>query len=212
MKTHSFLLFFLLLHTLELAPILEHRAEFPQFLDQGQSVGLLGRVISSSQGIYLYTGQHGHRKTRTHTHTANIDALSGIRTHDPGFRASEDSWCLRSLDYRDRHEDVWGSGNIVPTFLNDAINGGEWSASRPRQLYPRGKSPRYQFDSRLSGPQNRSGRCGIEKNFLALPKSNPGRPAGSVSLYRLRYPGSLIYYIQAYIFICLFAYLLFIRG
>jgi hypothetical protein len=26
---------------------LEHRAEFSQFLDQGQSVGLLGRVITS---------------------------------------------------------------------------------------------------------------------------------------------------------------------
>jgi hypothetical protein len=35
--------------------LLEHRAEFPQFLDQGQSVGLHGRVISSSQGLYLYT-------------------------------------------------------------------------------------------------------------------------------------------------------------
>jgi hypothetical protein len=42
-------------HTWGLAPALEHRAEFPQFLDQGQSVGLLGRVISSSQGLYLYT-------------------------------------------------------------------------------------------------------------------------------------------------------------
>jgi hypothetical protein len=38
-----------------LLPVLEHRAEFPQFLDQGQTVGLLGRVISSSQGLYLYT-------------------------------------------------------------------------------------------------------------------------------------------------------------
>jgi hypothetical protein len=38
-------------HTWELAPALEHRAEFPQFLDQGQLVGLLGRVISSSQGL-----------------------------------------------------------------------------------------------------------------------------------------------------------------
>jgi hypothetical protein len=30
-----------------LLPLLELRAEFPQFLDQGQSVGLLGRVIST---------------------------------------------------------------------------------------------------------------------------------------------------------------------
>jgi hypothetical protein len=40
-------------------------------------VGLLGRVISPSQGIYLY-GTTQHRKTRTNIHT-----LSGIRTHDP---------------------------------------------------------------------------------------------------------------------------------
>jgi hypothetical protein len=40
-------------------------------------VGLLGRVISPSQGLYLHRTTH-HRKTRT-----NIHALSGIRTHDP---------------------------------------------------------------------------------------------------------------------------------
>jgi hypothetical protein len=44
-------------HTWEFAPALEHRAEFPQFLNQEQSVGLLGRVISSSQGLYLYTNR-----------------------------------------------------------------------------------------------------------------------------------------------------------
>jgi hypothetical protein len=58
-------------------------------------VGLLGRVVSSSQGLYLNTGQH--------IHIPNIHALCGIRTHDPGFRASEDSTCLRPLSYRDRH-------------------------------------------------------------------------------------------------------------
>jgi hypothetical protein len=40
-------------------------------------VGLLGRVISPLQGLYLHRTTH-HRKTRT-----NIHALSGIRTHDP---------------------------------------------------------------------------------------------------------------------------------
>jgi hypothetical protein len=79
---------------------LEHRAEFPQFLNQGQSVGLLGRVISSSQGLYLFTNTE--KNTHTHTQTLNIHALSGIRTHDPGFRASEDSARLRPLSYRDR--------------------------------------------------------------------------------------------------------------
>jgi hypothetical protein len=49
-------------HRWELAPVSEHRAEFPQFLNLGQSVGLLGRVIASSQGLYLYTN------TKKHTH------------------------------------------------------------------------------------------------------------------------------------------------
>jgi hypothetical protein len=40
-------------------------------------VGLLGRVISPSQGLYLHRTTQ-HRKTRI-----NIHALSGIRTHDP---------------------------------------------------------------------------------------------------------------------------------
>jgi hypothetical protein len=49
-----------------LLPLLEHRAEFPQFLNQGQPVGLLGRVISSSQGLYLYTSTEKH--THIHKH------------------------------------------------------------------------------------------------------------------------------------------------
>jgi hypothetical protein len=62
-----------------------------------QTVGLLGRVISSSQGFYLNTGQHKH------IHTPNIHTLCWIRTHDPSLRASEDSSCLRPLGYCDRH-------------------------------------------------------------------------------------------------------------
>jgi hypothetical protein len=44
---------------------------------------------------------HKHRKTHTHTQTLNIHALSGIRNHGPGFRASEDSARPRPLGYRD---------------------------------------------------------------------------------------------------------------
>jgi hypothetical protein len=51
--------------TWELALILEHRADYSVSWFS-QAVGLLGRVISSSQGLYLNTGQHKHRKTRTH--------------------------------------------------------------------------------------------------------------------------------------------------
>jgi hypothetical protein len=46
-----------------------------------------------------------HRTTQTqnkHIHRPNIHALCGIRTHDPTFRTSEDSSCLRPLGYCDR--------------------------------------------------------------------------------------------------------------
>jgi hypothetical protein len=42
-----------------------------------QMVGLHGRVISPSQGLYLHRTTQ-HRKRRTNIHT-----LSGIRTYDP---------------------------------------------------------------------------------------------------------------------------------
>jgi hypothetical protein len=61
-------------------------------------VGLPGRVISPSQGRYLNTGQHKNNK---HTHT-DIHILSVIRTHDPSFRAGEDSSCLRPRGHCDR--------------------------------------------------------------------------------------------------------------
>jgi hypothetical protein len=74
---------------------------FGFLLNHRQSVGLLGQVISSSQGLYLYT----NTEQRTYP---NTDALNGIRTHDRGFRASEDSTCLRPLGYRDRHRHFLG--------------------------------------------------------------------------------------------------------
>jgi hypothetical protein len=42
---------------------------------------------------------------------------------------------------------------------------------RPRQLYPRGKSPRYPLD-RFGGPQRQSGRRGEEKNSWPYQDSN----------------------------------------
>jgi hypothetical protein len=116
--------FFLVAPTLgSLLPLLEHRAELSQFLDQGQSVGLLGRVISSSQGLLPV---HKHRKTHTHTQTLNIHALSGIRPHGPGFRASEraseDSARLTPVGYRDRLiNSYFRKINIICTSINPLL-------------------------------------------------------------------------------------------
>jgi hypothetical protein len=41
---------------------------------------------------------------------------------------------------------------------------------------PQGKSPCYQLDMRLGGPQSRSGRGGEKNNPQPLPDSKPGSP------------------------------------
>jgi hypothetical protein len=78
-----------------------------QFLDLlTQSVGLLGRGISPSQGRYLHTEQ---------TYT-DINASSGIRTHDPGFRAGEDGSCLGPRGHCDRHYCIPTTSNVTKEF------------------------------------------------------------------------------------------------
>jgi hypothetical protein len=72
-----------------------------------QTVGLLGRVISPSQGRYLHTGQLKHI---INAHT-DIHALTGIRSYDPSVRASEDSACLRRRGNCDRHTPKWCADN-----------------------------------------------------------------------------------------------------
>jgi hypothetical protein len=48
-----------------------------------------------------------------HTQILHIHAQSGIRTNEPGFRASEDSACLRPLGYRDRQYDQLDHRNSI---------------------------------------------------------------------------------------------------
>jgi hypothetical protein len=90
----SFLLMTLPAHSGS-SPLIQFRNNF------SQTVGLLGRVSNPSQGRYLNTGQQKHRKN---AHTPNIRALSGIRTHDPSVRASEDSSCFSPRGYCDRSQ------------------------------------------------------------------------------------------------------------
>jgi hypothetical protein len=71
-----------------------------------------------------------------------------------------------------------GSGGIAPLTL--ALDGGEWSASRPGHFTPGGKNPRYPLDRRLGGPQNRSRRGGVERDLSPCRESNPDRPAYSL--------------------------------
>jgi hypothetical protein len=70
-----------------LRPLFQFRNHF------SQTIRLLGRVISPSQGRDLNTGQHKDR-INAYTHQ-NIRALAGIRNYDPRVLADEDSSCFR---------------------------------------------------------------------------------------------------------------------
>jgi hypothetical protein len=55
---------------------------------------------------------------------------------------------------------MWWEEYSSDSFLTSALDGGEWSASRPGRANPRGKDRRYPMYRRLGGPQSRSGRRG----------------------------------------------------
>jgi hypothetical protein len=59
-----------------------------------QMVGLLGRVISSSQGLYLNTGQHKHR-INTYTHQTSMPFVG----FEPTIPASELEKTVHALDH-----------------------------------------------------------------------------------------------------------------
>jgi hypothetical protein len=54
--------------------------------------------------------------------------LSSVITEGKGKKVKL-SLCLSSRALC--HEDIWGSGGRAPNFLTTALDGGEWSASRP---------------------------------------------------------------------------------
>jgi hypothetical protein len=84
-------------HTWELAPASEHRAELPQFLNLGQSVGLLDRWSASCKAsTCTQTQKNAHTYTNTEYPCPEWD--SNRRSRFP----SEDSARLRPLGYRDR--------------------------------------------------------------------------------------------------------------
>jgi hypothetical protein len=70
---------------------------------------------------------------------------------------------LYFIKYALYHEDVWGSGDVAPSFLTSALDGCEWPVSRLRRFTPL----RYPLDKKLFGSQNRSERYG-EKKTLSM--------------------------------------------
>jgi hypothetical protein len=111
---HSFIHSFI--HQWLYSPLLGSGLFFSPVIFFTQTVGLLGRAISPSQGRYLHTGQQKHR---INAHT-DIHALSGIRAHDSSVRAGEDSSCFRRRGHRGRLSGPYNSF-IVWTYNENII-------------------------------------------------------------------------------------------
>jgi hypothetical protein len=79
-----------------------------------QSVGLLGRVISSLQGLYLNTGQHKHR-INTYTHQTSIPCVG----FEPTNPASERAKTVHALD---RSATVTG-GRVITAWIGKDVEG-----------------------------------------------------------------------------------------
>jgi hypothetical protein len=80
-----------------------------------------------------------------------------------------------------------GSGNIALPFLTSALDGGEWSASRPGRFTPGEIVPGTHWIGGWAGPG--AGLDAMEKRKISyhFGESNRGRSTLSLSLYRLSY-------------------------
>jgi hypothetical protein len=69
-----------------------------------------------------------------------------------------------------RHGSAWGERRYSSySYLTSALDGGEWSASRPGpHKTPLGKNQWYPLDRRLGGPQGQSGCRDLKENPLPL--------------------------------------------
>jgi hypothetical protein len=86
-----------------------------QFLDHFTDGRLLGRVISSSQGFYLNTGQHKHR-INAYTHQTSMPYMG----FEPTTPASERAKTVHALD---RSATVTGEASITVSKFEPAIGG-----------------------------------------------------------------------------------------
>jgi hypothetical protein len=78
----------------------------------------------------------------------------------------------------------WGGEVYLHAFLTPALDGGEWSTSRPGRFTSRERAICYPLDRRLGVPQSRSGDGGEEKSSQLLLGLEPPiiQPVGRVPL------------------------------
>jgi hypothetical protein len=98
-EVFEYLFFFLFAPIWELAPLLEHRADFSvswSFTD-GRTPWTGDQLVARPLPKYRTT----QTQKNAHTHQTSMPWV-GFEPTIPGLRASEDSICLRQLGYRDR--------------------------------------------------------------------------------------------------------------
>jgi hypothetical protein len=81
------------------SPFIHQRLYSPSL---GPGLFFLLRRTGSLDGGSARRKATTYTQDNTNTERTNIHALSGIRTHDPRVRASEDSLCLRPRGHCDR--------------------------------------------------------------------------------------------------------------
>jgi hypothetical protein len=85
------------------------------------------------------------------------------------------------------HEDIWGNGGVVPSFLTVALDGGEWSASLPARFTPGEIAHCTLRIGGCVGP--RAGLYTMEnRKPCSCQDSNPDRPPRGPSPYQVSYP------------------------
>jgi hypothetical protein len=76
-------------------------------------------------------------------------------------RDNDNEWHAKQSSLAKRHTGVKGESEYsFYSFLTSVLDAGEWSASRPGLVYPRGKNARCPLYRRLGGPQSWSGHRG----------------------------------------------------
>jgi hypothetical protein len=85
-----------------------------------------------------------------------------------------------------------GNESLDPLFMTSALDGVEWSTSRPGCFTPGVRSPDDHWTGDPVGPRIGQDDVGYKKNYPCW-ESKPGGLTCSLSLYRLKYPGSSIH-------------------
>jgi hypothetical protein len=97
-----------------------------------------------------------------------VDWIHLVQDRDQGRNVLKVKLSLCFFNWASRHEGVLGNGSIAPRIPDVATRRNWVVIFTPRPLYLQGKSPWYPLDRSLSGPQNRSGHVGEEKNSQPL--------------------------------------------